>query len=307
MGATGSQTGRVIVGMLLGLSACVLLIACSNLANLVLARTLERSQELSVRTALGASLYQLVRPIALEALLLSFTGGLGALLVDSWCSNWLSAQAIASGGSAIQFPIDWRVISAALASSIATALVFGTAPALLVAKLNVNDTLKSGMRGATTGTGHRKMRSLLVVGQFAMAMTLLAGAAFLIRGANGMMRQHLGWDSTDVAVGQFNLPKARYDSSEKVLAFQRELGAKLRAIPGVGTRSRWPTPSPTTRRWGAVVPRRRSACPCQGPGANGHLRWHLPGLLQGERRPDSSRPRLHRRRHRSIRPGLDHK
>ena len=233
MGATGSQTGRVIVGMLLGLSACVLLIACSNLANFVLARTLERSQELSVRSALGASLYHLVRPIALEALLLSLAGGLGALLVDSWCSNWLSAQAIASGGSAIQFPIDWRVLSAAVASSIATALVFGTAPALLVAKLNVNDTLKSGMRGATTGTGHRKMRSLLVVRQFAMAMTLLAGAAFLIRGANGMVRQHLGWDSTDVAVGQFDLPKARYDSSEKILAFQRELGAKLRAIPGV--------------------------------------------------------------------------
>jgi predicted permease len=233
MGATGSQTGRIIVAMLLGLSACVLLIACSNLANFVLARTLERSQELSVRAALGASLYQLVRPVALEALLLSLAGGLGALLVDSWCSNWLSAQAIASGGSAIQFPIDWRVLSAAVSTSIATALVFGTAPALVVAKLNLNETLKSGMRGATTGTGHRKMRSFLVIGQFAMAMTLLAGAAFLIRGASGLIRQHLGWDSADVAVGQFDLPKATYDSSEKILAFQRELGAKLRAIPGV--------------------------------------------------------------------------
>jgi putative ABC transport system permease protein len=233
MGATGSQTGLVIVGMLLCLSACVLLIACSNLANFVLARTLERTQELSVRAALGASLYQLVRPIALESLLLSLAGGLGALLVDSWCSDWLSAQAIASGGSAIHFPIDWRVLSAAVASSVATALVFGTAPALLVARLNLNGTLKSGMRGATTGTGHRKMRRLLVVGQFAMAMTLLAGAAFLIRGATVMIGQHLGWDSADVAVGQFDLPKARYDSEGKILAFQRELGAKLRGLPGV--------------------------------------------------------------------------
>jgi predicted permease len=233
MGATGSRTGLVIVGMLLCLSVCVLLIACSNLANFVLARTLERSQELSVRAALGASLYQLVRPVALESLLLSCAGGLGALLVDSWCSDWLSAQAIASGGSAIRFPIDWRVLSAAVASSIATALVFGTAPALLVARLNLNDTLKSGMRGATKGTGHRRVRSLLVVGQFAMAMTLLAGAAFLIRGASGMITRHLGWDSADVAVGQFDLPKARYDSNEKVLAFQRVLGAKLRAMPGV--------------------------------------------------------------------------
>jgi putative ABC transport system permease protein len=237
MGATGSQTGLVIVGMLLCLSACVLLIACSNLANFVLARTLERSQELSVRAALGASLFQLVRPIAVESLLLSCAGGLGALIVDLWCSDWLSAQAIASGGSAIHFPIDWRVLSAAVASSIATALVFGAAPALLVARLNLNDSLKSGMRGATRGTGHRKMRSLLVVGQFAMAMTLLAGAAYLIRGARGMIGQHLGWDSADVAVGQFNLPKARYDSSEKILAFQRELGEKLRGLPGVDSYS----------------------------------------------------------------------
>ncbi len=233
MGATGSQTGLIIVGMLLCLSACVMLIACSNLANFVLARTLERSQELSVRAALGASLYQLVRPIALESLLLSCAGGLGALLVDSWCSNWLTAQAIASGGSAIHFPIDWRVLCAAVASSIATALVFGTAPALLVARLNLNGTLKSGMRGATKGTGHRKMRSLLVVGQFAMAMTLLAGAAFVIRGAQGMIGRHMGWDSADVAVGQFDLPKGKYDSAEKILAFQRALGAKMRGIPGV--------------------------------------------------------------------------
>ena len=233
VGATGNQTGRVIVAMLLCLSVCVMLIACSNLANFVLARTLERSQQLSVRAALGASLCQLVRPIALEALLLSSAGGLGALLVDSWCSDWLSAQAIASGGSAIHFPIDWRVLSAAVASAVATALVFGTAPALLVAKLNLNTTLKSGMRGATAGSGHMRMRGLLVIGQFAMAMTLLAGAAFLIRGANGMIRQHLGWDSADVAVGQFDLPKARYDSSEKIQAFQRALAARIGGIPGV--------------------------------------------------------------------------
>jgi putative ABC transport system permease protein len=233
LGSTGNTSGRVIVAMLVGLSACVLLIACTNLANFVLARTLERSQELSVRAALGASLLHLVRPVALESLMLSCAGGAGALLVDAWCSRWLSAQAVASGGSGIQFPMDWRVLSVAVATSVGTALVFGTAPALLIARMSVNSTLKNGGRGATTGAGHRKARNVLVVAQFAMAMTLLAGATFLVRGASGLISQHMGWDSANVALGQVNLPKATYGSGDKILAFQRELGARLRAIPGV--------------------------------------------------------------------------
>ena len=233
LGSTGNRSGHVLGAMLLGLSACVLLIACSNLANFVIARTIERSQELSVRSALGASVFHLVRPLALEALVLSCAGGVGALLVDSWCSNWLSAQAIASGGSAIQFPMDWRVLSVAVVTSIGTALVFGTVPAFLIARANVSRTMKSGGRGATTGVGHRKLRSFLVIAQFAMAMTLLAGATFLVRGARTQIKQHVGWDSTDVAVLQVNLPKARYDSGDKILAFQKELGAKVRALPGV--------------------------------------------------------------------------
>jgi putative ABC transport system permease protein len=233
LGSTGNRSGHVIAAMLLGLSAFVLLIACSNLANFVLARTIERSQEISVRSALGASLFQLVRPLALESLMLSCAGGVGALLVDSWCSNWLSAEALASGGSAIHFPIDWRVLGVAIVTSVGTALVFGTVPAFLVARINVNRTLKAGGRGTTTGIGHRKMRSFLVIAQFAMAMTLLASATFLVRGATAQIKQHLGWDSTDVAVLQINLPKARYDSGDKILAFQNALGAKLRAVPGV--------------------------------------------------------------------------
>jgi putative ABC transport system permease protein len=227
-----SDSGRIIVAMLLGLSTCVLLIACSNLANFVLARAIERSQELSVRSALGASLFHLVRPLVIESLLLSLAGGVGALLVNSWCTNWISDQAIASGGSAMHFPMDWKVLGVALASSVATALVFGAAPAFLIARINVNRSLKSGMRGTTSGPGHRKIQNFLVVAQFAMAMTLLAGASYLVRGASGMISRHLGWDSADIAVGQFDLPKSRYDSAEKILAFQRELGARLRAVPG---------------------------------------------------------------------------
>jgi putative ABC transport system permease protein len=232
LGSTGNASGLIVGSMLLGLSGFVLLIACSNLANFVLARTIERSQELSVRAALGASRLQLVRPAALESLLLAVGGGLGSLVVALWSARWLSAQSVASGGSPMDFPLDWRVLGFAMLSSLATALVFGLAPALLISKTNINSSLKVGMRGVTAGGGHQKLRRFLVVGQFAMAMTLLAGAGFLVRGADHMIRQHMGWDPNDVVVGSIDLPKKRFDSPEKILGFERQLTEKLRQIPG---------------------------------------------------------------------------
>lgn len=233
LGATGNQSGRIVVQLLLGLSGFVLLIACSNLANFVLARTMERSQELSVRSALGASQLQLIRPLALESFVLAAAGGAAALFVAVWSTQWLSAQNVANGGNRMSFPMDWRVLGFAVISSFATALVFGTAPALLITRINVNDTLKSGMRGATKGRSHQRIRNLLVIGQFAMAMTLLAGAGFLVRGAGSLITRHFGWDSGNVVEGSFELPKAPYDSAGKILAFQRQLIARFRSIPGV--------------------------------------------------------------------------
>jgi putative ABC transport system permease protein len=113
--------------------------------------------------------------------------------------------------------------------------VFGTAPALLISRININRALKSGMRVATAGGDPQKIRRLLVVAQFAMAMTLLAGAAFLMRGAQNLVRHHFGWDSSNVVVGEFDLPKARYDTPEKILGFQRQLTGRLTAIPGVAS------------------------------------------------------------------------
>ncbi len=235
LGSTGNDSGKLVVAMLLGLSGFVLLIACSNLANFVLARTIERSQELSVRAALGASRFQLVRPLALESFLLAAAGGLASLVIALAAARWLSAQSIADGGSPMAFPLDWRVLGFATGSSLATALFFGTAPALLISRMNINRSLKSGMRGATAGAGHQRIRRLLVVAQFALAMTLLAGAAFLTRGAESLIRHHFGWDSGNVVVGEFDLPKGRYDTPEKLLGFQRQLTARLEAIPGASS------------------------------------------------------------------------
>jgi predicted permease len=233
LGATSNQTGRVVVSLLLGLSGFVLLIACANLANFVIARTIERTQELSVRSALGASLFHLIRPLALEALTLVVAGGALALLVTLWSTDWLSAQSVASGGSPMGFPLDWRVLTFALGSAFATALIFGTAPAILITRLNAHEALKVGLRGATGGTGHRRLRNLLVTGQFAMAITLLAGAGYLVGGAGRLLRERLGWTSADVVTGAVDLPKAKYPNPEAVIAFQRRLGVELAALPGI--------------------------------------------------------------------------
>jgi predicted permease len=233
LSATGSSNGKAIAAMLLGLSGCVLLIACSNLASILLVRTISRSHELAVRAALGASKLQLVRPLALEALALALAGGGAALFVSVWSTHWLSAQSVASGGPSMSFPLDWRVLGFALGVSIFTALLFGVTPALFAIRVDVNDTLKRGARGATAGRGHNRLRQFLIIGQFALAMTLVAGAGFIARGADNFLRTHIGWDSNSVAQGSFELPKGKYPGSEQILAFDRQVLARLGQVPGV--------------------------------------------------------------------------
>lgn len=233
LGSTGNSTGRSIVAMLLGLSGCVLLIACSNLANFLLARTISRSHELAVRAALGASRVHLIRPLAVEALVLAFAGGGAALLVSVWALHWFSNRSVASGGAPMNFPLDWRVLGFALGTSLFTALFFGVAPALLAIRVNVNDTLKRGARGATASRGHNRLRHLLIIGQFAMALTLVAGAGLMARGASNFLRKHVGWDSSSIAQGSFELPKVKYPGGAQIVAFDRQVLERLRRVPGV--------------------------------------------------------------------------
>ena len=233
LGSTGNSTGRSIVAMLLGLSGCVLLIACSNLANFLLARTISRSHELAVRAALGASRVHLIRPLAVEALVLAFTGGGAALLVSVWALHWFSDQSIASGGAPMNFPLDWRVLGFALGSSLFTALFFGVAPALFAIRFNVNNMLKRGARGATASRGHNRLRHLLIIGQFALALILVTGAGLLARGANNFLRQRIGWDSSSIAQGSFELPKGNYPGSAQILAFDRQALERLHQVTGV--------------------------------------------------------------------------
>ena len=228
-----SPTGKAILWMLLGLSGFVLLIACSNLANFLLARTIERSQELAVRCALGASRRQLLQPLTFEALVLAVLGGAGALFVSGWTTNWLHSIIWNNGGPTIDFTLDSRVLFFALIVSLITVLFFGVGPAMLTLRIKANDALKSGSRGGTPGRGQQRLTRWLIAGQFALAMILLAGAGFFVRGAINLIGQDYGWNSKDVIQCNVVLPADSYPNNERITVFHRQLIDHIALAPGV--------------------------------------------------------------------------
>ncbi len=225
------------IGMLIGLSGFVLLIACSNLANFLLARTMTRAREYAVRSALGASRTQLLRPLIAESLLLAWAGGLCAVLVAFWFSRWLGMRSTGDNGESVLIAVDWTVLSWAFVASLLTAVAFGLAPALFAMRLNVNATLKSGARGSTGGRGQRRLGQLVFIGQFALAMVLLAGAALFVRGLDDLNNRRAGWESDGLVAATVLLPPANYPGTPEIAAFQRLTMERLEALPGVKSAS----------------------------------------------------------------------
>ena len=234
-GTAFPKNALALLALLIGLSAFVLLIACSNLANLLLARTMARAREFAVRGALGASRFQLLRPLLNESLLLAVAGGVCSIIVARWGADWISARTLSENGERFTFSFDWHVFVWAFAASAITAVAFGLAPALFALRLNVNDTLKSGARGTTGGRGHQRFRHALIVGQFALAMVLLAGAALYIRAFNELSNSRGGWESERLVTGTVILPTASYADPDKINTFHRLTLERLQALPGVSS------------------------------------------------------------------------
>ena len=222
------DTGKKLVFMLLGLSGFVLLIACANLANLLLARAISHAREFAIRAALGASRAQLIKPLAIECLLLSLAGGGGGLIVSNWTSDWMSDRV-----SPMAPALDWRVLAFAFGISLATGLFFGMAPAWLVSRVRVNQTLKSGTRGSTGDRSQHRFRQVLIVGQFALALVLLTGAAFFVRGVNQLLHSPAGWDPSPLLRCNLSLPTGPYPTPARTMAFYTQLQERLAALPGV--------------------------------------------------------------------------
>src|SRR4051812_40904031 len=234
-GTAFPKNAIALLALLIGLSAFVLLIACSNLANLLLARTMARAREFAVRGALGASRLQLLRPLINESLLLAVAGGVCSVVVARWAADWLSLRSASENGERLNFVFDWHVFGWAFVASALTAVAFGLAPALFALRLIINDTLKSGARGTTGGRGHKRFRHGLIVGQFALAMVLLAGAAMYTRAFDELSNTRGGWESSRVVTGTLVLSSASYADPEKINSFHRLTLERLQALPGVAS------------------------------------------------------------------------
>jgi len=197
-----------------------------------------RAREFAVRSALGASRTRLLRPLFVESLLLAFAGGICATQVAMWFSDWVAARTVGdSTEGLVLLTLDWRVLSWAFGACLFTALAFGMAPALFALRLDLNSTLKSGARGTIGDRGHQRFRHVLIVGQFALAMVLLAGAALFVRGLHELSNRRYGWQSDHLVTGTMLLPTATYPGSKEITDFQRLALERLEALPGVASAS----------------------------------------------------------------------
>jgi putative ABC transport system permease protein len=211
----------------------VLLIACGNVASLLLARATDRQREISIRAALGADRSRIVRQLLIEALLLATMGGLLSLGIAQAARRLLLAYAPNALPRLDQLSIDGRVLGFALVSSLLTGLLFGTIPAVQASRPNLTDTLKEGTAAAGVGARRQRLRNALVVGEVALSVALLIGAGLLVRSFWRLQHIHPGFESSHVLTMRVNLPGLSYRTGDNRWAFYERLLTAVRALPGV--------------------------------------------------------------------------
>ena len=215
---------------LLGAVGLVLLIACANVANLLLARSAARQKEIAIRAAMGASRSRVLRQMLTESLLLSIIGGIAGLLLSMWLTQVLMSMLPEGAPRLDQIGIDYRVLTFALGVSAVTGILFGIAPALQASKLDVTSSLKEGGR---SGEGHRRTsaRSLLLIGEVALSLMLLVGAGLLIKSFLRLQEIRPGFNAHNVLIANLALPGAKY-KDQQFVEFFRQLKERLEAAPG---------------------------------------------------------------------------
>jgi putative ABC transport system permease protein len=229
-----SQVGDVRPALLMFLAAVgfVLLIACANVANLLLARSSTRRKEFAIRTALGATRYSLIRQFLTEAVVLAVIGGFLGVLLAVWLVDLFVAINPGNIPRIDQVKLDLRVVTFALSLSILTGITFGLAPAIVSSRVNLVEHLKEGQRGSAIGLGSR-IRALLVISQVALALSLMVGAGLLGRSFVRLITLHPGFNPENLLTANIFAPTEKYKTGKSVAELYERVTEELRTIPGV--------------------------------------------------------------------------
>ncbi len=228
---------RSVLGFLMIVATLVLLIACVNVANLLLARATSREREIAIRAAMGASRSRLLRQLLAESFLLALAGGVGGIFLALWGTNllgvFLPPLHLPVG---VTLAIDGPVLAFTLILSLATGMIFGLAPAWRGSRANLNQSLKDGGRSSGASAAGHRLRDLLVISEMVLATVLLVGAGLLLRSLRNAERTGPGFDTNHVALAAYDLRTSGY-SDDQVIGFYDRLLERIHAIPGVESAS----------------------------------------------------------------------
>jgi predicted permease len=227
------QEVRRALWVLLGAVGFLLLIACTNVTNLLLVRASVRQKELALRVALGAGAWRIARHLLTESLLLALVSGGAGLLIALWGLSAIKYYGAEQLPRLDEVHMDARVLGFTLAVSVLTAMLFSLLPVLKAARPDVNEVLKAGAKTATSGGSLRWWRDLLVVAEVALGLVLLIGAGLMMRSFNSLVNVNPGFDPENVLAGRVSMSRAAYENTEERVRYVNQTLERLRTLPGV--------------------------------------------------------------------------
>ncbi|HEY0320288.1 MAG TPA: ABC transporter permease [Pyrinomonadaceae bacterium] len=229
---------RLILYVLFGAVGFVLMVACANVANLLLSRAAARQKEIAIRTAVGASRLRILRQLLTESVLLSLAGGLFGLVIATLAVRVLRTFGPENIPRLDEVGVDTRVLAFTFLVSLITGIVFGLVPALRASRVDLNEALKEGGRssaggGGALGLSHHRLRKLLVIAEVALSLVLLIGAGLLVRSYNRIVNAYPGYNARNVLSLRLSLPASKYAKPEAIAAFYRQINERIKQLPGV--------------------------------------------------------------------------